>query len=200
MKCARKCFALVAILHLFGGVLGSSVTGTRGDPEVLAVSRGSAQSDPTSVRAQDQVTKQDPKPADAKPPSGFSPLRLGGIREPPFLKHAFLFDPDSAELGAESRGAVKRSAAWLRAHPDARVLVVGFCDSSGSETCGPALAQRRGAMVCHWLVRFGVVPHQIAGVKGWSTADRDCRTDITKCQQVNRSAGIFIASSAGPFH
>jgi outer membrane protein OmpA-like peptidoglycan-associated protein len=164
---------------------------------VLAASKGSMQPDPTSVRAQDQVPRQDPKPADAKPTSGFSPPRLGGIREPSFLKHVLLFDPDSAELGAEGRGAVKQSAAWLRAHPDALVLVVGFCDSQGSDTCGPALTQRRGAMVCHWLVRFGVVPHQIAGVKGWSTADRDCRADFAKCQQANRSAEILIASSAG---
>jgi outer membrane protein OmpA-like peptidoglycan-associated protein len=197
MGCARKCLALVTVLYLFGGVLDLRVPGARGGLKLLGASRTPGQSDALSPKAQGQVQKQDTEPAGPKSLSAVSQAKSGGIREPPFLRHSFLFDPDSAKLSAESQSAVKRVAAWLGQHPDVRILVVGFCDSSGSETCTPSLSERRGAVVCQWLVRFGVLPHQIAGVQGWSTADRDCRADIAKCQQVNRSAEIFIAGSAG---
>ena len=164
----------------------------------MTESSSTGQSDAQSLRAQSQMLNQDPEPAASKSSSGASQPKSGGIRKPPFLKHAFLFDPDSAELSAETRGAVRRAAAWLREHPGTRILVVGFCDSSGSETCTPSLADRRGAVVRQCLVRLGTAPDQIAAGKGWSTADRECRTDTAKCQQVNRSAAIFIASSAAP--
>jgi len=200
MKSARRCLTLVTVLYFFGGALDSSVPTARGAWELLGASRVPGQSDALSPRVQGQVQKQDPEPSGSKSSSGVSQPKSSGIHKPPFLKYAFLFDPESAELSVESRGAVKRAGAWLREHPGARILVVGFCDSSGSETCTPSLAERRGAVVRQSLVRFGVAPDQIAGVKGWSTADRECRTDTAKCQQVNRSAAIFIASSAAPLN
>jgi outer membrane protein OmpA-like peptidoglycan-associated protein len=191
---------LVTVLYLLGGVLDSSVPEARGDWELLGASRAPGQSDTLSLRAQGQVQKQDPESAGSKSSSGVSQPKSGGIGKPPFLKHAVLFDPDGAELSAESRNAVKRAASWLREHRRARILIVGFCDSSGSETCTPALAERRGAVVRRYLVRLGAAPDQIAAVKGWSAVDRECRTDAAKCQQVNRSAAIFIASSATPLN
>ena len=199
MRSARKCLASVTVLYLFGGILDPRVPRARGDWESGA-STSPRQSDAMSLIAQGQVQKQDPEPTGSKSSSGVSKPKSDEIGKPPFLKHAFLFDPGSAKLGAESRGAVKRAATWLREHPGARILVVGFCDSSGSETCTPYLAERRGAVVGQCLVRLGVVPDQIAAVKGWSTADRECLTDTAKCQQVNRSAAIFIASSAEPLN
>jgi outer membrane protein OmpA-like peptidoglycan-associated protein len=198
MGCARKCLTLFTVLYLFGGVLDLRVPRARRGWELLGASRTPGQPDAQSLRAQGQVQKQDTEPAGPKSCSAVLRAESGGIREPPFLRHAFLFDPDCAKLSTGSQSAVRQAAAWLGQHPDVRILVVGFCDSSGSETCTPSLSERRGAVVCHWLVRFGVLAHQIAGVKSWSTADRDCQADIAKCQQANRSAEILIASSAGP--
>lgn len=177
MRSARKCFALVTGLHLFGGVLHSGVPRARDDSQPLGALRAAGHSEVLSLRAQGQVQKQDPEPAGSKPESEISPAKSGGNRGPPFLKHAFLFDPDSTELSAQSRSAVKRAAAWLCEHPDTRILVVGFCDSLGSEACTPALAERRGAVVRRCLVRLGAAPDQIVAAKGWSTADRECPTD-----------------------
>jgi outer membrane protein OmpA-like peptidoglycan-associated protein len=186
MKSARKCLALVTVPYLFGGVLDSRVPGARGDWELLGASRTPRQSDALFLRAQGQVPKQDPEPAGSKSSSGVSQAKSRGIREPPFLKHAFVFDPDSAELSVESRNALKRAASWLREPPGARILFVGFCDSS--DTCTSAVAERRGAVVRQCLVWLGTAPDQIAAVKGWSNLDREGRTDTAKCQQVNRSA------------
>lgn len=196
MKSPGKCLALVTVLYLLGGVLSSKAQGARRDRELLQGIKSTGQSEAMSLRAQGEVQKEDPEPAGSRASNPGSQPNSVGIREPPFLKHALLFVPDSAELSGESRNAVKRAASWLREHWGARILIVGFCDSSGSETCTPALAERRGTVVRQCLVRFGAAPDQIAGVKGWSTAGRECRTDTANCQQFNRRAEIFIASSA----
>lgn len=45
-------------------------------------------------------------------------------------------------------------------------------------------------------MRFGTESDQIVGVKGWDNVDHACRTTAPRCQQFNRSAQIFMASSA----
>jgi len=115
--------------------------------------------------------------------------------QPPFLHRPILFDRNSLELDSIGSKALLRTAAWLKAHTDSRVLIVGSCDTSGSESCTHTLAEGRGVVVRKSLESFGVSPDQIVGVKGWETADRDCRPSSTKCQQLSRSAQLLLAPS-----
>jgi hypothetical protein len=57
------------------------------------------------------------------------------IVDPPFLRHPVFFDPNSLEPSLVGRNMLQRAAIWLREHRETRVLIVGSCDSSGSETC-----------------------------------------------------------------
>lgn len=186
MKSPGKCLVLLTVLYLLGGVLDSRVPGVRSDWALLGASI-----------APGQVQKRDPEPTGSKPSSGISQPKSGGIREPPFLKHAFLFDPDSVELSAESRSAIRRAATWLREHREIRILIVGFCDPSGSEECTHALAERRGTVVEQLLVKYGGSSSQIVAAKGWEWAEPVCAAVTPACQAMNRRARIFIA---GPVH
>ena len=120
------------------------------------------------------------------------------ISDPPFLRHPIQFGPNSLELAAAGRNMLKRSAAWLRLHREARILIVGSCDSGGSETCTRILAEARGAVVRKFLGTSGIDSDQIVGVKGWDNLDQSCQTSDIECQQFNRSARIFMASSVSP--
>lgn len=93
---------------------------------------------------------------------------------------------------------LKRAALWLREHRESRVLIVGSCDSSGSETCTHALAAGRGAAIQRFLQNSGIASDQLVGVKGWDNLDRTCGPADVKCQQSNRSVRIFMASSVTP--
>ncbi len=117
---------------------------------------------------------------------------------PPFLRHPFLFDPNGLELTVAGRNTLKRAAAWLRQHQEARILIVGSCDGSGSETCTHALAEARGGVIQKLLATSGVDSAQIVGVKGWDNLDKACQTSDVGCQQSNRSARIFMARSIAP--
>ncbi len=120
------------------------------------------------------------------------------IAEPPFLRHPILFDPNSLQPNFAARNMLKSAATWLREHREARVLIVGSCDSSGSETCTHALAEGRGAAIQKFLQNSGIAPEQLAGVKGWDNLDRTRGPGDVKCQQSNRSVRIFMATSATP--
>lgn len=117
---------------------------------------------------------------------------------PPFLRHPILFGPNGLELTLAGRNTLKRAAAWLRQHQEARILIVGSCDGSGSETCTRALAEARGGVIQKLLATSGVDSAQIVGVKGWDNLDTACQTSDSGCQQSNRSARIFMAGSIAP--
>ena len=113
---------------------------------------------------------------------------------PPFLRHPFLFGADSSGLTAQNLKVLTASAQWLGSHPSVRVLIVGTCDASGSEVCTPALAQARGKAIQGVLGVGGTHGGQIAAVRVWDNLDRQCRPTQTRCQRLDRSAWIFIAS------
>jgi outer membrane protein OmpA-like peptidoglycan-associated protein len=119
------------------------------------------------------------------------------FEEPIFLKRRLLFTPNGLKFSAPSRRTLKCAAAWLRQHPESQLLIVDYCDASGSETCTVALEGRRGETVRQFLVSLGVPPDQIAGVQGLDSLDQTCRVDTAKCQRLNRSARLFIKGSSG---
>ena len=120
------------------------------------------------------------------------------IPNPPFLRRPILFDPNSLELTSAGRNMLKGATAWLRRHHEARILIVGSCDSSGSESCTRTLAEARGAVVQKFLRSSGIDTDQIVGVKAWDNRDHSCQPSEIECQQLDRSARIFMASSVAP--
>ena len=123
------------------------------------------------------------------------PAASVAISDPPFLRHPIQFGPNSLELTVAGRNMLKRAAAWLQLHREARILIVGSCDSGGSETCTRTLAEARGAVVRKFLGTAGIDSDQIVGVKGWDNLDQSCQTSDIECQQFNRSVRIFMVSS-----
>jgi hypothetical protein len=118
--------------------------------------------------------------------------------DPPFLRRPVLFGANSIELTAAGMDVLRRSAAWLQQHHEVRILIVGSCDSSGSETCTRTLAEARGRVAKKFLGSSGIDSEQIVGVKAWDNPDHGCQTLDIKCQQSDRSARLFMASSVRP--
>lgn len=72
------------------------------------------------------------------------------------------FDFNAATLSDEARKTLEDNAAWLRSHPDARVLIGGHCDDRGSTEYNLALGEQRGTSVKKFLVTMGVTPDRLA--------------------------------------
>jgi len=92
------------------------------------------------------IVKEQPVPYDGHSrTAAATPLHATHLKScrVPFLRHSFLFDANSLELSTTNRSMLKRAAARLREHYQARVLIVGTCDRSGSEACTRAFAESR---------------------------------------------------------
>lgn len=140
---------------------------------------------------------EDPLLAHVSTPSKGARSSSEALQEPIFLKQSLLFTPNGLNLTARSRNTLNCAAAWLHEHHDARILIVGYCDDSGSEACTTALAERRAEVVRRFLLRLGTRADQIAGVKGWENLNGACRAGVTECQRQNRSARLFLTGPAG---
>lgn len=121
---------------------------------------------------------------------------IPAVQPPPFLRRPIAFDPNSLELSIAATKSLQRHASWLKGHAESRILIVGSCDKSGSESCTHTLAETRGTAVRKFLESCGVSPDQIVGVKGWDSTDHDCLAGDSKCQQLSRSVQLLLAPSA----
>ena len=66
------------------------------------------------------------------------------------------FDFDKYVLTPQSMMVLDEKAAWLREHPEARVLIEGHCDERGSNEYNLALGDRRANSARDYLVKSGV--------------------------------------------
>jgi peptidoglycan-associated lipoprotein len=67
-----------------------------------------------------------------------------------------LFEYDQATLTDQARAILDRHAAWLKAHPSAKVMVEGHCDERGTIEYNLALGDRRARAAHEYLVGVGV--------------------------------------------
>lgn len=71
------------------------------------------------------------------------------------------FNLDSSVLLERDKRALDRKVRWLRAHPEAAVLVEGHCDAHGTSEYNMSLGERRAAAARDYLVEQGIAPDRI---------------------------------------
>jgi len=76
------------------------------------------------------------------------------------LKDIF-FEFDDSTVRADQKQSVEQDFAYLKAHPDAKVLVEGNCDERGTEEYNLALGERRAETVKNALVAEGITADRI---------------------------------------
>ncbi len=74
------------------------------------------------------------------------------------------FDYDSSSLSADDRHRLEQDAAWLGAHPRARILIAGNCDERGTVEYNIALGDRRAAAARQYLIDLGIDASRIRTV------------------------------------
>jgi outer membrane protein OmpA-like peptidoglycan-associated protein len=103
-----------------------------------------------------------------------------------------LFDVNKAELRPGARRAVQRLADVLEQHPDRKVTVEGFTDSTGSAEYNLELSRRRAEAVRDALAREGVPAENIEVQphgQDYPVADNSTPTG----RQMNRRVEIIIS-------
>jgi OmpA-OmpF porin, OOP family len=72
-----------------------------------------------------------------------------------------LFEREQAALKVTAQHDLTLIASYLKQHPDQRVLIEGYTDSTGTEAHNRDLSLRRGTAVETVFLRNGVDPHRL---------------------------------------
>jgi peptidoglycan-associated lipoprotein len=79
---------------------------------------------------------------------------LGWIRDAFFAFDAYTLSP-------EAQDNLAISAAWLKSHPEFRLLIEGHCDERGTQQYNLALGERRAQTAKDYLVALGIPSNKI---------------------------------------
>jgi peptidoglycan-associated lipoprotein len=100
------------------------------------------------------------------------------------------FDFNKADVRADARTALAKTADFLRNYPQIRVTVEGHCDERGSTEYNLALGDRRASAVKQYLVSLGISGDRISTVS-FGKEKPFCTQGNEACWQQNRR-GHFV--------
>lgn len=101
------------------------------------------------------------------------------------------FDYDSYDLRPDAQAAAVKSASYLVAHPDIRIVIGGYCDDRGSAEYNLALGENRANAAKTALVNAGVAPARIR-VVSYGKEKQFCTDETESCWQQNRRAQFSL--------
>jgi peptidoglycan-associated lipoprotein len=102
------------------------------------------------------------------------------------------FDYDKADIRADAREALAKTAQFLRAQPEIRIVIEGHCDERGSTEYNLALGARRAEAARQFLISLGVAPGRMETVS-WGKERPFCFDSHEGCWQTNRRAHFVMA-------
>ena len=102
------------------------------------------------------------------------------------------FDLDKADIRADARVALAKTADFLKAHPDAKVVIEGHCDERGSTEYNLALGDRRATAVKNFLTSLGIPDAQLTTVS-YGKERPFCSDHDETCWQQNRRGHFVLA-------
>lgn len=103
------------------------------------------------------------------------------------------FDYDKADIRADAREALSKTADFLKAHPQLKVTIEGHCDERGSTEYNLGLGDRRASAVKQYLVSLGVSAASLSTVS-FGKEKPFCMESKESCWQQNRR-GHFVKAN-----
>ena len=108
------------------------------------------------------------------------------------MKDVF-FDYDKYAIRADQAPISQEDAAYLRAHPEIKVVIEGHCDDRGSAEYNLGLGDNRANELKAELVKMGIAAERIKTVS-YGKEKPFCGQDNEECWQSNRRDHIVLAS------
>lgn len=102
------------------------------------------------------------------------------------------FDYDRADIRPDAREALSRTAEFLRAYQNIRVVIEGHCDERGSTEYNLGLGERRAAAVRQFLISLGVAADRMDTVS-LGKERPFCTESSESCWQTNRRGHFVMA-------
>jgi peptidoglycan-associated lipoprotein len=103
------------------------------------------------------------------------------------------FDYDKADLRADARTALSKTADFLKNYPQLKVTIEGHCDERGSTEYNLGLGDRRASAVKQFLVSSGISADRLSTVS-YGKEKPFCMESNESCWQQNRR-GHFVKAN-----
>ncbi len=108
------------------------------------------------------------------------------------VKDAY-FDFNKADIRADAREALGKTADFLRKYPQVKVSIEGKCDDRGSTEYNLVLGDRRASAVKNYLVQLGISADRINTVS-YGKEKPVCSESSEECWQRNRVGHLVKAN------
>lgn len=109
--------------------------------------------------------------------------------------HDVLFDTDKAMLKPGAKLRLEEIATTFKSHPDLKVQLKGYTDSTGSQQRNEELSHQRANAVRDYLVSQGVKASSIT-VEGSGASDPVASNNTAAGRQLNRRVDVVVTSEA----
>jgi peptidoglycan-associated lipoprotein len=128
------------------------------------------------------------------PPPTPAPKPMGPSLEELFAQNVqdIFFEFDQSQITPDAAAKLERVAAFLRANPQARILIEGHCDEIGPDQYNVNLGQRRAEATKNALVQMGANAGQMDVVSRGKTRQFCSESMAETCRQLNRRAHFVL--------
>jgi len=101
------------------------------------------------------------------------------------------FDFNKAFVRDDAKAVMQANAAWLKAHPKAKIKIEGNCDERGTREYNQALGQRRAASAKKYLTDMGISGKRISLIS-YGKEKPICSESTEECWQKNRRDDFVV--------
>ena len=101
------------------------------------------------------------------------------------------FDTDDFSIRTDQFATVKNDAAFLKEHPNLRIVVEGHCDELGSTEYNLVLGERRAMEVKSALEKSGIDPRRLRSIS-YGKEHPFCSEESEQCLKLNRRAHLAV--------
>ena len=145
------------------GAYGCAKKQTGTEPGMTAEEQARQQEEEARRKAEEEAYRQRELEEEARRRAEEERQRQMGQEDAKMaLEEMIFFDFDSYELSAKSREVLQAKAAALKANPNMKMVVEGYCDERGTEEYNLALGERRARAAYEFLVLLGVSPTRLS--------------------------------------
>jgi peptidoglycan-associated lipoprotein len=117
----------------------------------------------------------------------------GALTESEFEQNVkpVFFDYDAYSIRSDAQTTITQDASFLQSHPNAKILIAGYCDDRGSAEYNLALGQNRANAAKTALVQAGVDASRVRTIS-YGKEKQFCTEENESCWQQNRRAQFTL--------
>lgn len=142
---------------------------------------GSAQASARVTVSARPVPPEPPRPTEESIEASFQ----GRVRD-------IYFDYDRFDIRPDGVPVLQANADWLRAHPNANIVIEGHCDERGSAEYNLGLGDRRANSAKEYLASLGIQAERIRTIS-YGKERPQCAEQTESCWQSNRRGHFVLA-------